>query len=390
MRTISRTIVSKGVGVVARTGRVTGDGKGGTMRGARRVALVAIAALSFIAAFVVPSGTVPVSGATAGRPVVAMLMSDNNTARWFQVDVPNVTRAMHALLPSAKVLAYNANSDTTTQLSQARTAIGQGAKVLIVVSVDPIAADAIVKLAHENGATVIAYEHQIEKAPTDYFVGFDPVEVGRQEGQWVATHTKKGDGIVLMNGWTATSLSYSFRQGYMEYLEPLFKSGARKLVGQVFTPQWLSSDAQSEMEAFLAKGEPIAAVLSENDQMAGGVAAALKGAGLTGKVELTGLDSDVAALQRILEGSQSMTIHPEFYAEALATAKIATALLTGKKPSASVVGHKTFANGVGGQVPWVVVPTIVITKQNMQRVITEGYVTKAVLCKGVPKEGVCA
>jgi len=328
-------------------------------------------------------------GSSSGGGVVAMLMSDNNTARWFQIDVPNVTKAIHQISPGTKVMSYNANSSPATQLAQARTAIGQGAKVLVVTSVDPKAAGSVVSLAHRSGVKVIAYEHQILNSPVDYFVGFDPTSVGEQEGKWVAANTKAGDGIVLMNGWNATSLSHVFREGYMKALDPSFKSGARQLVGEVFTPQWLASNAQNEMQSFLTKGKPISTVLSENDQMAGGVVAALKGAGKAGKVQVTGLDSDVAALQRILNGTQSMTVHPEFGVEAMSTAKIAAALVAGKTPDASVVGTKTFPNGVGNE-PWVVVPTTVITKKNMQLLIKEGYVTKAALCQGVPKTGPCA
>jgi D-xylose transport system substrate-binding protein len=330
------------------------------------------------------------SGGSDGSGAVAMLMSDNNTARWFQQDVPNVTRAVKKFSPGTKVLSYNAASSPDKQLTQARTAIGQGAKVLVVVSVDPQAAASIVKLAHDADVKVIAYEHQILKAPVDYYIGFDPLEVGHQEGKWMAENSKKGDGIVLINGWNATSLSHVFRKGSMKYLDPLIKSGDRKLVGEVFTPQWLADKAQAKMEAFLSKGDPIDAVLAQNDQMAGGVVAALEGAGMAGKVIVTGLDSDLAALQRIVKGTQAMSIHPQFGKEAQATAQIAASLLKGGKPPASVVGDRTLDNGIGGKVPWIVAPTIPIDKHNMQTVIDEGYVTKQELCANVPVTGPCA
>jgi D-xylose transport system substrate-binding protein len=327
------------------------------------------------------------SGGGGGK--VAMLMSDNNTARWFQQDVPNVTRALKEISPDTKVLSYNAENSPDKQLTQARTAIGQGAKVLVVVSVDPQAAASIVKLAHDADVKVIAYEHQILKSPVDYYVGFDPLEVGRQEGKWMADNTKQGDGIVRINGWNATSLSHVFRKGAGEFLDPLFKSGERKLVGEVFTPQWLADKAQAQTEAFISKGEQIDAVLAQNDQMAGGVVAALDGAGLAGKVIVTGLDSDLAALQRILKSTQTMTIHPQFGKEAKATAEIAVALLKGEEPPATAVGDRTVDNGIGGKTPWIVAPTIPIDKDNIQTVIDEGYVTTKELCVNVPATGPC-
>jgi len=336
------------------------------------------------------AATTKAVGAASGSKVLAILMSDNTTSRWFQVDVPNIKSAMAKVSPSTKVLTYNAQSSADTQLSQTRTAIGAGAKVLIVVSVDPTSAGAIVRLAHQHGAKVIAYVHQIVKAPFDYFVGFDPVGVGTQEGKWMAANTKKGAKIVLINGWAATSLSYGFQTGYMKTLGPLFKRGARTLVGKVFTPQWLASDAQRETDAFLIKSNrQIDGVLSENDQMAGGVIASLKAAGLAGKVKVSGLDSEPAALQRILLGTQSMTIYPGFKKEAEHAAGIASALLVSKTPPASFFHGKTVSNGVGGRAPWAVTKTTPITVHNMQIVIREGYISKGALCQGVPRVGPC-
>jgi D-xylose transport system substrate-binding protein len=326
-----------------------------------------------------------------GANTVAMLMSDSTTSRWFQVDVPNVKAAMKKELPGSKVLTFNAQSSPDTQLTQARTAIGQGARVLIVESVDPTSAGSIVKLAHQSNVKVIAYVHGISKAPIDYFVGFDPIALGQEEGKWVAENTADGDSIVLINGWQATSLAHDFRTGYLKELQPLFDSGKRKLVGEVFTPEWLADKAQSEMDAFLAKSNNnVDAVLSENDQMAGGVVASLKGAGLVGKVKVTGLDAEPAALQRILNGTQSMTIYPSFGEEAAHAAAIATALLKGKKPAASLFDGRTIDNGVGGTAPWAVTKTVAITKDNIDLVVKDGYITKEKLCNGITGSGYCS
>lgn len=355
---------------------------------AAAVAVIAVAVAPGFAGTIAGASPTKLKAESAGT--IAILMSDSTTARWFEQDVPNITKAVKALSPVTKVLQYNAGWSPDKQLTQARTAIGQGAKVLVVTSVDTIAAGQIVKFAHANGVKVIAYEHQILKSPVDYYVGFDPLEVGHQEGKWVAANTKKGDAILLINGWTATSLAHVFRQGYLTYLSPLFKSGERTKVGETWTEKWLASNAQRETEAFLAKGKQIDAVLAENDQMAGGVVAALKGAGLAGKVKVTGLDSDLAALQRIMQGTQSMTIHPQFAKEAQDTARLALALVKGQTPPAAVVGTRTLSNGVGGRMPWIVAPTIAIDKTNMGLVIKEGYVTPAELCKGAPSSDICA
>ncbi|SFN61216.1 sugar ABC transporter substrate-binding protein [Mycetocola miduiensis] len=350
----------------------------------------ALLATSGCGAIIAEEGTGKNDNSGDDTKVVAMLMSDSTTSRWFQVDVPNVTDALEEIDPEAKVISFNAESSPDTQLSQARTAIAQGAKVLIVVSVDPTSAGAIVDLAHENDVQVIAYVHQITEAPIDYFVGFDPIAIGNQEGQFVADNTKSGDNIVLINGWEATSLAHVFREGYLEVLQPLFDSGERTLIGEAFTPEWLASEAQSQMDAFLAQsGNDVQAVLSENDQMAGGVIASLKTAGLEGKVMVTGLDAEPAALQRILLGTQAMTIYPAFKTEATNAATIAAAILNGETPDESLFGGEAVDTIDGETAPWAVTETVVVTKENMQVVVDDGYISLDTLCNGVPAEGVC-
>ncbi|HEY5530138.1 MAG TPA: substrate-binding domain-containing protein [Thermoleophilia bacterium] len=360
----------------------------------RNVALVGLAFSMALAAGCgqVQGASTASSGAApgGGAKVLALLMSDNTTSRWFQIDVPNITKDVKTLAPDVKVLTYNAQNSPDTQLSQARTALGQGAKVLLVESVDPTSAGAIVSLAHEQGAKVISYVHQILKSPIDYFVGFDAIQLGQQEGKWMVENTKAGDRIVLINGWAATSLSHDFETGYMTQLGPLFDSNQRILLEKVFTPQWLASSAQTEMSAFLSKyNNKVDAVLAENDQMAGGVIAALQAAGLAGQVKVTGLDSEPAALQRILLGTQSMTIHPSFQSEAQNAAQVATDLLNGRTPSADLFAGKTVDTG-SGTAPWAVTPTTAITKDNMNVVIDDGFITKATLCQGLPAQGFCA
>jgi D-xylose transport system substrate-binding protein len=357
---------------------------------AAAIGATALAATTGCSAIIAEGGAGKNNNSGDDSKTVAMLMSDSTTSRWFQVDVPNVTDALKDIDSEAKVISFNAESSPDTQLSQARTAIAQGAKVLIIVSVDPTSAGAIVDLAHENDVAVIAYVHQITEAPIDYFVGFDPIAIGNQEGQFVADNTKPGDNIVLINGWEATSLAHEFREGYLQVLQPLFDSGERTMVGEAFTPEWLASEAQSQTDAFLAQSKnDVQAVLSENDQMAGGVIASLKTAGLEGKVTVTGLDAEPAALQRILLGTQAMTIYPAFKTEATNAATIAAAILEGKTPSDSLFAGHTVKTVDGESVPWAVTETVVLTKENMQIVVDDGYISQDDLCNGVPAEGIC-
>jgi ABC-type xylose transport system substrate-binding protein len=76
-------------------------------------------------------------------------------------------------------------------------------------------------------------------------------------------------------------------------------------------------------------------VYAANDGQAGGVVAALTGAGVKPDAlpPITGQDAELAAIQRIVAGQQAMTIYKPIPIEAEKAAELAVALVNGDKPS---------------------------------------------------------
>ena len=143
------------------------------------------------------------------------------------------------------------------------------------------------------------------------------------------------------------------------------------------------------MEQILTKtNNGVDAVLVANDGMAAGVIAALRAAGLAGKIPVTGLDASIGGLQLVLRGDQSMSVLIPIKRTAEGAARIAGALVQGKKPPASIFKGKT--NNGKYNVPTVYIPVQLITKNNVGLVIKDGDLTKAQICKGVaPGTGPC-
>lgn len=324
------------------------------------------------------SGT-PVS---ASGPLVAFLLPDNTTPRWTGQDAPDFKAALHRDDPAAQVIVDVANEDPSTQLAQAQAALTQGAKVLVVVAVDENQAASIVRAAHRAHAVVIAYTRLISNSPVDYMVGDNPHQIGVVLGKWVKAHTKKGATIAVINGSAADSFAHQEHGGYFSVLKPLFRSGARHLVGNVWTPEWDPTKAHAEADALLVQTHgKIQAVLSGNDGMAAGIIAALSTHGLAGKVPVTGIDATLASDQLILKGEQSMSVWRSISTEANYTARVVDDVLHNRTPP------KSFFNGsaYNGQVhvPLKAVPSIVIDTHNMYILIKNHVYTRAELCAGI-------
>ena len=93
----------------------------------------------------------------------------------------------------------------------------------------------------------------------------------------------------------------------MDVIGDAVASGKINIVAEQWTTDWKPEVAQANMENIItAHGDSIQAVLSSNDGMASGVVAALEQAGMAG-LPVSGQDGDLAAVNRIARGLQTMT-----------------------------------------------------------------------------------
>lgn len=366
----------------------------------RRRGPISTAGTSFLVATMALLGSVGTAKAATARAstnkssvypagTVAELFPDNTTPRWMTEDAPDFKAWMHKLDPNAKVIIDVADESASTQLTQAQAALTEGAKVLVVIAVDSVAAAKIVTDAQADHVPVIAYTREIYNAPVKYMTGDNPYEIGMTLGNWIIAHTKTGDRIAVIAGSPTDSFAHLEYSGYMKVLGPIFKSGARKEVGPVWTPEWDTSAAHSEMAAFLTETHNnIQAVLASNDSTAEGAIAALQSVGLAGKIPVTGIDATLASDQLILKGLQSMSVYRPINEEAHLTAELVVDLFKHQAPPKGFfngsVNNKYGPHGVSRIIPLAGVPETVITAANMGQLVKDHVYTKAQLCKGIP------
>ena len=128
----------------------------------------------------------------------------------------------------------------------------------------------------------------------------------------------------------------------------------------------------------------ITAFVVSNDGMAAGVIAALTPKGLAGKILVTGQDAEKAALQRIAEGSQTMTVYKPIIP--LANAAVEAAIKLAKKET--LADAKPFMNdAIKKEIPAILLEVMVVDKDNlMTTVIKDGYASFEDVYKNVPAD----
>lgn len=334
---------------------------------ARLTSVVLVLGVSSVISVVAPTA------ATGAAPqTVAFMMPDVDTARWEGKDTPFFASAMKSLCPNCKVLHYNAKNDAGQQLQQVEAAVTAGAKVLVICPVDGKSIAPAIKAAKAKGVSVIAYDRLIYNAPVDYYLVFDPTKVGAAQGQAIVDRLKsqgivKGK-IIAINGAPTDSDAPHYRDSAIAVL----KAAGYTIAKSYDTPNWDPAEAQRETDQAVTQlgKKGFVAVLTANDGMATAVVKSLQAAGVTPMVPVTGQDAELAAIQRILVGSQYMTVYTPLDKEAGGAATLAYALIHGKKAPSGLV-NKTTLNG-SVSVPSVFLGSEIVTQKTINQTVIAG------------------
>jgi len=207
-----------------------------------------------------------------------------------------------------EVLIQVADNDQAVQQSQVENMLTQGIDVLIIGACDEEGAANIVELCHAEGVPVIAYDREIANADVDLLVTFDQYTIGWLMGAYMAENLESGNIVVLRGCPTDSTCPYLYG-GAMDAMKEKLDSGAYTIVMEQDCIDWEPNEALKHMEnALTANDNNIQGVIAPNDGTAGGVIQALAAQGLDGEVIVTGQDSEVDAIKRIIEGTQSMTV----------------------------------------------------------------------------------
>jgi D-xylose transport system substrate-binding protein len=144
------------------------------------------------------------------------------------------------------------------------------------------------------------------------------------------------------------------------------------------------------MEQFLTENNnEVDAVLSENDGMAGGVVAALEAQGLAGQIPVSGQDGDLAALNRVALGTQTVSVWKDARELGKAAGEAAVALCQNPDLTA-VSGTAPFTSPEGNEMTSILLEPIPITQDNLDVVLDAGWIDEATLCEGVEAGSVAA
>ncbi len=276
----------------------------------------------------------------------------------------------------ADVLVQSANSDDVRQIKDVEALIGRGVKVLVIVPHNGEVMAKAVDMAHQANIPVISYDRLIRNAKVDLYMTFDNVKVGEFQANYLKDHIPASGKLRLVRicGSKTDNNAKLFKQGQDNIIGPLVKEGKFEVVRDDWADDWKPENAKRITNAAITQvGKNFDAVLASNDGTAGGAIQALLEEGLAGKIIVTGQDAEVAGCQRIVNGTQAMTIYKPLKQLATKAAEVAVDMAQGKKPEAT----STVNNGMM-DVPSILLDVVTVTKENMKdTVVKDGFHTEA-------------
>jgi putative multiple sugar transport system substrate-binding protein len=343
------------------------------------------------------------SGAAAQASLIGLAMPETHVERWIQ-DGNNLKAEAEAKGYRAEV--NWANADQNIQNQQIDSYLTNGAKLLIIGSINEGVISAVSSAARDE-AIVIAYDRLITGTEEyDYYITFDNFKVGQFQGMGIEAGLDLKNAtaanpkyVTLFAGSPTDNNAFYFYDGAMDILNPYIQKGVLKVVGpypvtsadratfqQIATENWTPAIAKTRMENLLSNAAAdvtLDAVLAPNDTLARAILEACEADAKYANGNLpvvSGQDAEVASVQAIKDGRQYMTVFKDTRALAKGAIALADALLKGTTPSipGARLDTTTYTPIAGGKaVNSYLLEPVIVTKDNFQAILIDSGAIKA-------------
>ena len=325
---------------------------------------------------------------------VGIVLPTKDEPRWLQ-DQAQFEKLLGDAGFTSQVLFSQGSS--ATEKTNVETLISKGIDVLVICPQDATAAAAAVEEAKKAGVTVISYDRLItDTDAVDYYTTFDSFSVGVAQGQYLIDNAQGSNiPLYIYTGASTDNNAFIFFEGAWSVLEPKVEDGTfviansdkaegfvgkgdltrddeAAILGQT-TTNWDFDTAKKLAEANLTaasadlKGD--VSILAPNDGTARAIADAFAADSSISSYVITGQDSEMASVQYVIDGKQSMTVFKDTRTLAADSVAMALAVLKGEEVETTT----TYNNGKI-DVPAKQTDIVVVTKDNVKSaLIDSGY-----------------
>ncbi len=262
----------------------------------------------------------------------------------------------------AQVDVQNANGDYNKQKEQIQYFIDQEVDVLVIIPTNAEKISDIIKEAKKEGIKIVSYDRLLTNGDADLYISFDNEEVGRLMAEALAEKLHNGANIVMLCGPQVDSNVGYIQKGFEEVVQ----KSKMNIKDTIYVEGWKPELAYQYMSSNYRKLNHVDAVMCGNDSVASQIVKYLAEKRMAGEIQVVGQDAELEACQRIVEGTQLMTVYKNVDELASLAAKYAVALAKNEEIEVS----DTINDGIY-EIPYVALTPIAVNIDNMDEVIID-------------------
>ncbi len=263
-----------------------------------------------------------------------------------------------------EVNVQSANGNVSLQSDQIDYLIGQEVDVIVVIAVESEGIAEAVKRAKEAGIRVIAYDRMVYNADVDLYITFDNTQVGVLMGEAIVNEVGTEAEILMISGPLEDNNVMLVNDGFFSVINETNCT----IVGLEYATGWIAEYGFDYVNEYIDNGIEFDVVMCGNDDIASQVFKALSENRLAGEVVVVGQDAELGACQRIVEGTQTMTVYKPIEEMAQIAAEYAVQLANHE----DIHVEDTIYDGMY-EVPYVGLEPTALTLANIDVVIDAGY-----------------
>lgn len=263
----------------------------------------------------------------------------------------------------AEVNVQNANGDPEEQIDRIEYLIEKKMDVIVIVCIDSDGLTEVVQKAKDAGIVVIAYDRMIHNADVDLYISFDNEKVGTMMGETMVEAGIPGDRVLMLSGPTSDNNVEMVNRGFMQVMEQNDIQIADIMYADGWKPEYASDYIYQHPEIL----NEVGGIMCGNDSLATQAVRVLAEKRKAGIILVTGQDAELEACQRIVEGTQLMTVYKPVEKQARKAAECAIAMAKGE-PVTGING--TTSDGTY-DIPSIVLEPIAVNRDNMDEVIID-------------------
>ncbi|MBV8140541.1 MAG: sugar ABC transporter substrate-binding protein [Verrucomicrobia bacterium] len=211
--------------------------------------------------------------------------------------------------PDIELTIVDGNNDSAKQQGQVENFLAQGMDAIVILPVDTAATGPMTKAVVKTGKPLVYVNRKPANLPKGVvYCGSNSIEAGIMNMEELGKCMGGKGNVAILMGELDNEAAIGRTEGIEKVCKEKFPDV--KIVRKQ-TGNWKREQGKTLMENWLASGQEIDGVASNNDEMALGALQAIKAAGKMGKICVGGTDGSHDALVSMEKGELNNTVYQD-------------------------------------------------------------------------------